>query len=156
MLLGQQQQQGADIRAKFTSIDYRHARNLDDYISRCRQVESLLPLLDSFYQQSDATIRRLRSQHVNDPDFQRLADFYSNLNSLDRSALKLVRQEMGLASQLSQLPTGRRLAFFNDRIVPIERMQDRIGEREVQIAREGKRNGVSLPPDVNNSLSKTK
>lgn len=156
ILLGQQPQQGPDMRAKLASIDYRHARNLDDYISRCKQVEALLPLVDSFYKQSDATIQRLRSKHSDDPDFLRLADVYSTLNGLDKAALGLLRQELDLAKKMSQLPPDKRQAFFDAKIRPIEKMEDKIGEREVQIARDAKSNGVALPPDVSQTLDNSK
>lgn len=156
LLFGQQPQQGPDMRARLASIDYRHARNIDDYISRCKQVEALLPLVDSFYKQADETIQRLRIKHSGDSEFQRLADYYSNLNGLDKDGLKLMHEEMALAEQMSQLPSDKQRGFFDGKIVPLEKMEDRLREREVEMARVAKRNGVALPPDVSQSLNPSK
>src|ERR1035437_2144117 len=97
------QNQGPDLRAQVANINYRGASNIDDYLSRCEQVRALLPQVDVFYKQGEATIARHRKQDSNRPDLIKLADFYAGMNAKDQASLALLRQEMELALRMAKL-----------------------------------------------------
>jgi hypothetical protein len=107
-------QQAAEVRRELGSIDYRHYRDLDDYLSRCERVRALIPSLESFYKRSDAELERLRIKHSDDPHLLDLADFYVSLNSQDKAGLRVLEQEMGLAAEMAKLPSEKgRLSLTN-------------------------------------------
>lgn len=111
-LLSQTETKAPDLRVQLAAIDYRHFNDLDDYISRCRKVRALLPALDSFYNQSDATLARLRIKHRDNPHLLKMADFYTAINKLDKAGLELLRREMELASKMSNIAPKERQTFF--------------------------------------------
>jgi hypothetical protein len=51
-----------DVRVQLRAIDYRHYKDLDDYLSRCQQVRGLLPSMESFYNWGDGELQRLRDK----------------------------------------------------------------------------------------------
>jgi len=101
------QQQASDIRSQLRSVDYRHYRDLEDYLSRCARVRDLLPSLESFYKWSDADLERLREKHRDNPELVKLGDFIASLNSVDEAGLRLLRKEMVLALQMSSLSSEK-------------------------------------------------
>lgn len=149
-------QRAAEIRQELRSIDYRHYRNLDDYLSKCNQVRALLPSLESFYKWSDEKLERLTIKDSGDPQLLRLADFYRSLNAEDKAGLQVLQDEMDLATAMSKLPTADRPAFFHDRILPLERKEDQLSTYEVKMARDAKKNGLYLPPWFSRRLGKAK
>ncbi len=150
------QDQASDLRAQLVAIDYRHARDLNDYVSRCKQIEALLPRLRSFYDDANAAIERLRSKHRSDPHFIEVADVYISLNRQDRAGVKLLRQEVTLASRMSLLPTENRQSFFDREISPIRAKEDQLSEDEIRMAIRAKKNGIPPPSDIGGSLSNSK
>jgi hypothetical protein len=139
------QQQASDIRAQLWAVDYRHYRDLDDYLSRCERVRDLLPSLESFYKWSDTELERLREKHRDNPELVKLGDVIASLNSLDEAGLRLLRKEMVLASKMSSLPSDKRQAFFDQNIRPTQKAEDELSEQEVQMAQKARRDGVHLP-----------
>lgn len=150
------QQQAADVRRELNSIDYRHYRDLDDYLSRCERVRALIPSMESFFKWSDSELERLRIKHSDDPHLLELADFYVAMNSQDKAGLRVLQQEMDVAAEMSKLPPAKRQAFFDERIRPIQQKEDQLSNREVQMAREAKKRGLALPPSVSQSLGDVK
>jgi hypothetical protein len=149
-------QQAADARRQLSSIDYRHFQSLDDYLSRCERVRVLIPSLESFYKWSDAELERLRIKHSDNPHLLELADFYVSLNSQDKAGLRVLREEMDLAAEMSKLPSAKRSAFFDQKIRPLEQKEDQLSEREVEMARDAKKRGLALPPWLSESLGDAK
>jgi len=155
-LFCQTQAQAPDLRTQLAAIDYRHFSDLDDYISRCQKVKVLLPSLDSFYNQSDATLAQLRIKYRDNPHLLKMADFYTSMNKLDKAGLVLLRQEMELASEMSRLSQREQQSFFDKEIIPIQAQEDRLSKQEIQTAIDAKRSGIPLPPDIDRSLSDMK
>jgi hypothetical protein len=102
--------------------------------------------LESFYKWSDAELERLRIKHSDNPHLLELADFYVSLNSQDKAGLRVLREEMDLAAEMSKLPSAKRSAFFDQKIRPLEQKEDQLSEREVEMARDAKKRGLALPP----------
>jgi hypothetical protein len=149
-------QQATDVRRELRSIDYRHYRDLDDYLSRCEQVRGLIPSLKTLYQWSDAELERLRIKYSDNPHLLELADFFVSLNSQDKAGMRVLEQEMGLAAEMSKLPSARRQAFFDERIRPLQQKEDQLSNREIEMAREAKKRGMALPPWLSQSLGDAK
>lgn len=148
--------QAADARHQLSSIDYRHFRNLDDYLSRCDHVRALIPTLESFYKWSDAELQRLRIKHSDNPHLLDLADFYVSLNSEDKAGLYILRQEMDLAAEMSNIPSPKRQSFFDEKILPLQQKEDQLSDREIKMARDGEKRGLTLPPWVSERLTEAK
>lgn len=146
------QEQPADIRAELRAIDYRHYRDLDDYLARCDGVRRLLPSLEAFYKQGDLKLQSLRAKHRDNPDVVKLGDFIASINSLDEAGERLLRKEMVLASEMSKLPPQERGSFFERQIRPIEAGEDDLIEREIRLAQEARKDGMHLPDFVARSL----
>ena len=113
----------------------------------------MLPKIAEFYQQSAATIERLRKKHSGDPNFTNMAIFYTNLNARDQEGLELLNREVTLSGDLSTLPVTQRQLFYEEKIVPLHAKEDRIAQEEVNMAREAKGKGIPLPEDINRSIS---
>lgn len=156
LLFCQPQTQASDIRTQLAGIKYRQSNDLNDYVSRCRKVQALLPTLDSFYRQSGITLERLRIEYRDNPHLLQMAEFYAAMNQLDRAGLVLLRREMVLAAKMSALPSGVQRAFFDKEIIPIQNQEDSLSKREIQTALNAKRSGIPLPPDVDRSVSTTR
>jgi hypothetical protein len=139
------QQQASDIRSQLRSVDYRHYRDLEDYLSRCARVRDLLPSLESFYKWSDADLERLREKHRDNPELVKLGDFIASLNSVDEAGLRLLRKEMVLALQMSSLSSEKRQAFFDGNIRPIQKAEDELSEQEIQMVQKARKDGMHLP-----------
>jgi hypothetical protein len=85
-----------------------------------------------------------------------LGNFIAILNALDEAGERLLRGEMDLASQMSKLPANRQQAFFDINIRPIQELEDAISDREIELARKAKRDGIHLPEFVERSLDDSK
>ena len=149
-------QKGDEIRSELSSIDYRHYRDLDDYLSRCERVRILIPSMESFYKGSDAELQRLIIKDSDEPHLLELADFYVYLNALDKAGLQLLGEEMNLASEMSRLPSTQRQSFFDQRIHPFEQKEDQLANYEVDMARKAKKRGMAIPPWLTKSVSDVK
>jgi hypothetical protein len=145
-------QKGAEIRSELSSIDYRHYRGLNDYLSRCERVRGLMPSMESFYKWSDAELQELIIKDSDDQHLLELADFYVYLNALDKAGLQLLGEEMDLASKMSNMPSAQRQSFFDQRIHPVEQKEDQIAHYEVEMARNAKKRGMAIPPWLNRSI----
>lgn len=145
-------QEAVDVRAQLTAIDYRHAKDMNEYLMRCDEVRALLPKLEEFYQHSSATISRLRIEHKDNAQFVKLADFYSSMNKKDEEGLAFLRREMALALQMAQLSTAKRESFFKQRILPVQQNEDLISAQKISMALEARRDGIPLPDDVSRKL----
>jgi hypothetical protein len=146
----------ADARQQLYTVDYRNFRNLDDYLSRCNQVRAIIPSLESFYQWSDGELERLRIKHSDNPKLLELADFYVALNAQDKAGLKVLRHEMELADQMSKLPPEKRHGFFTEQILPVQKKEDQLSKREVEMARDAEKRGLPLPSWLSTSLGNSR
>lgn len=146
-------QQAADVRRELYAVDYRHYRDLDDYLSRCEQVRVLIPTMESFYKWSDAELERLRIKHSDNPQLLELADFYLTLNTEDKAGLRVLKEEMDLARAMTKMPLVKRHAFFEQQIRPLQQKEDQLSAHEVEMAREAVKRGLALPPWLRESLS---
>jgi hypothetical protein len=147
------QQQGVDLRRQLAGIDYRRATNIDDYLSRCKKVNAVLPQLEDFHNHASETIRRLKRENASDAHFLQVADFYASINEQDRAGLELLRREMKLASQMSALASTKRQKFFDSQILPLQHQEDQVVAQEVQMAIKAKKDGLALPQDVVDSVA---
>jgi hypothetical protein len=145
-----------DVRAQLRAIDYRHYKNLAEYLSKCEQIRGLLPSMESFYDWGDAELNRLRAKSQDNPQLVKLGYFIATLNALDEAGERLLRGEMDLASQMSKLPPNQQPAFFDENIRPIQELQDSISGREIELAREAKRDGMHLPGFMERNLGDSK
>lgn len=146
-------QQGEDIRARSAAIDYRHATSIDDYLNRCSQVQRLLPELDQFYRTTEVTILRLRNRHPDNPQWVKLGNVIVALNAKDIAGVALLKQEMNLALDMQKLLPNKRQAFFDQRILPLQKREDSIADEEIRIAVKARNEGVPLPDDVLKRIS---
>lgn len=147
------QSQASDIRTELADIELRQFRTLDDYLSRCERVRTLLPALVAFHKQAALTIKSFREGQKHNPQLLKMADFYAALNEEDRDGLDLLHREMDLSLEMSKLPSIRRQAFFDRNIRPLEQREDAIGQEEVQMAIAAKKAGMPLP-DVGKSIGR--
>jgi hypothetical protein len=145
-----------DVRVQLRAIDYRHYKNLTEYLSKCEQIRGLLPSMESFYDWGDRELHRLRAKSQDNPQLVKSGYFIATLNALDEAGERLLRGEMDLALQMSKLPPNQQQAFFDENIRPIQELQDSISGREIELARKAKRDGMHLPEFMERNLGDSK
>jgi hypothetical protein len=104
--------------------------------------------LEEFYKQGNPTIARLKQQHSTNVQFVRMAGFFERWNAQDRAGVEVLKEELQAASEMASLPTAKRQAFFDSRIIPIQKREDDMVLVEVDMARKAQKDGIPLPEDV--------
>lgn len=146
------QQNPEDIRVRLQRIDMRHAKDLDDYITRTKKVGTLVPEMAAFYGASAASLEASKKKYKDRPDLMRLAHFIEKLNERDLFGFQLLKEEIRLAAQLDSLPKADRKAWFDSRIRPLEQVEDNVVAEEVDMAVQAINQGLPLPKDIVASL----
>jgi hypothetical protein len=142
----------AELRQQLVRIDLTKASDMADYIRRVRAVAGILPSLEKAYQKADQHFAEGRKKYRNRPDMLRLIAAIEKLNGFDRQGLAVLKQEVGRARWLAELPADKQQRYFDEKIMPLRRKMIEIGKAEVEFARQMKAQGLALPTDVAESL----
>jgi hypothetical protein len=136
------------LRVMLRNIALRDAKDIPDYLNRLRQVQAVIPEMHRFYKDSSSWLQQYRAKYANRPDLIAKADYIEKLNAYDLRALQLLEQEVRLGATLAELPPTSQQAFFNEQIIPLQRLEDAAAQGEVKLAQAAKEKGVPLPSDV--------
>ncbi|HXO37759.1 MAG TPA: hypothetical protein VN872_03935 [Candidatus Acidoferrum sp.] len=136
------------LRVMLRDIALRDAKDIPDYLDRLRQVQAVIPEMHRFYKDSSSWLQQYRAKYANRPDLIAKADYLEKLNAYDLRGLQLLEQEVRLGATLAELPSTSQQAFFNEQIIPLQRLEDAAVQDEVKLVQTAKEKGVPLPPDV--------
>jgi hypothetical protein len=136
------------LRAKQT------AKSLPDYLQRCAELEPAINDYETVERQGDnlldqmqQEIRELKPQ----ASYGSLLPSFNILRAVaakDIEVAEALRKEIEFAKQLPGIRVADRIQFYNANIQPIIEQERKIAQDEIEILKDAKRRGITLPESV--------
>lgn len=142
----------AELRRQLIEVDVAGATSIDDYLRRIALVAEIVPKMEKAYQIGDLRRAELKKKYRNRPDLLRLIGAIEKVNEFDKEGLSLLKEEVSRAKWLGELPAGKQQRYFDEQIAPLRKKMLEVAQKEVEFAREMKRQGLALPPDVSEAI----
>ena len=143
--------ESAAIRDKLHSIYTRQTESFEAYVVRCVDLEPVIDRALAIYErQHDHRLRM--AQEYKGADTQQAFQFLERIDEKDRQGLEMMKREITLGKKLTLIPASEQMAYYREKIQPLQAEEARLAQEEVAIAKEAQAKGVRLPDYVVSSL----
>ncbi len=143
----------AELRQKLAAIEARPVNTADDYITNAMETQPIVDEGKGLTEKQMAMIVRFKQAYPNDTGDALAADYMMRLTEKDAQLLSLFTDEIECAKRLKGLPAPARVAFYNEKVLPIKDKEGQVAKESFAIAKDAKANGVPLPAYVDQSLA---
>lgn len=130
----------------------RPASTIDDYVANTLAARPVVEEAKGLVRLQMASLARKKQQYAEDSPDATALDYALRLLGKDEEFIYLVSGEVSCALALRSMPQKKRVAYYENHVLPIKDKERQVGQEFSAIAKEGQEKGVSWPESVKHML----
>lgn len=153
----EEEQQKAWARASFLQQELSEIRarpnpTVDDYIKNTLDTAPLIDEAKALIPFQRASGMHLKEVHPDKSADVMVADYVVRLVDKGEQLLYLMGNEVDCARALNFVPTNKRFAYYQDKVLPLKEKERQVGRELYAIVMEGQAKGVPWPDSMIKSV----
>jgi hypothetical protein len=132
----------------------QNAKTLPEYLQRCAELGTAINDYEPVERQVDTLLSQMQqeiSELKPQGSYGSLLPGFAVLRAVvakDIEGAEAQRKEVGYAEQLPDIPEASRAQFYTSNIQPVAEQESKIAQAEIEILKDAKRRGITLPESV--------
>jgi hypothetical protein len=147
------QDKAANARAKvlqqqLSEIGERPVATIDDYIKNTFDAAPIIDEAKSLVPLQMASVDHFKLEHASNNTDAMTFDYAMRMFQKDGELLSLLGNEIYCARALQAMPSAKRLAYYNENVLPLKRKEQQVAKEWAAIAKEAASKGAPWPDYV--------